>query len=108
MQAVFFKLAQVIPVDEAVLKDSIVKMYGKGEDIVKMNHAAVDNALEALVKVDVPQSWQDAADEVLPEKRSRILLRTYSGRWPDRKVTNCLSGAFTVWKTVLSARYNCL
>jgi pyruvate-ferredoxin/flavodoxin oxidoreductase len=78
MQAVFFKLAQVIPVDEALqlLKDSNVKMYGKkGEDIVKMNHAAVDNALEALVKVDVPQSWQDAADEVLPEKEDPDFIK---------------------------------
>ncbi|HZK23950.1 MAG TPA: pyruvate:ferredoxin (flavodoxin) oxidoreductase [Oscillospiraceae bacterium] len=71
MQAVFFKLAEVIPVEEALrlLKDSIVKMYGrKGENIVKMNHAAVDKALEALIKVDVPQEWQTAADEKLPVK----------------------------------------
>lgn len=63
MQSAFFKLANVIPVDEAVkyLKDSIVATYGrKGEDVVAMNHKAVDRGIDALVKVDIPESWKDA------------------------------------------------
>lgn len=63
MQASFFKLAKVIPVDEAVkyLKESIEKSYGKkGKSIVKMNYEAVDKGLSELVKIDVPASWSSA------------------------------------------------
>ena len=66
-QAAFFKLADIIPVDDAVkyLKDSIVKAYGKkGEKIVNMNYQAVDAGINSLVKVEVPASWANAtADE---------------------------------------------
>ena len=65
-QAAFFKLANVIPIDEAVplLKDAINRTYGKkGQNIVDMNCQAVDKALDALVKIDVPASWKDAKVE---------------------------------------------
>ena len=65
-QAAFFKLANVIPIDEAVplLKAAIDRTYGKkGQKIVDMNCQAVDKALDALVKIDVPASWKDAKDE---------------------------------------------
>jgi len=71
MQSVFFKLANVIPYEKAIeyLKSNIEKMYGrKGQDIVEMNKAAVDRAIDALIKVNVPESWKNAADEVLPIK----------------------------------------
>ncbi|MBR7164171.1 MAG: pyruvate:ferredoxin (flavodoxin) oxidoreductase [Clostridia bacterium] len=64
-QAAFFKLANVIPLDEAVplLKGAINKTYGKkGQKIVDMNCQAVDQALDALVKIDVPASWKTASD----------------------------------------------
>ena len=63
MQTVFFKLAGVLPVDEAIakLKEAIKKTYGrKGEDVVQMNYAAVDAALDNLIEVDVPASWANA------------------------------------------------
>jgi pyruvate-ferredoxin/flavodoxin oxidoreductase len=66
MQSAFFKLADVIPVDEAVgyLNDSIVKSYGKkGDAIVNMNKAAVEKGITGLVKVEVPESWKNAQDE---------------------------------------------
>lgn len=66
MQAVFFNLAEIIPAEEAIkyLKAEIKKLYGKkGDEIVNMNYAAVDRALDALVKVDIPASWKDAQDE---------------------------------------------
>ena len=72
MQAAFFNLSQVLPVDEAVgyLKDSIVKAYGhKGDDIVNMNYAAVDAGLEAAHKVEVPAEWANAEDEVKEENK---------------------------------------
>ncbi|NLV88228.1 MAG: pyruvate:ferredoxin (flavodoxin) oxidoreductase [Tissierellia bacterium] len=72
MQSAFFKLSEVLPIEEAVnhLKKSIVEEYGsKGEDIVKMNYEAVDKGIEALVKVNVPESWKDAKDEEVEEKK---------------------------------------
>lgn len=66
MQSAFFKLTNVIPVEDAVkyLKESIEKVYGrKGSKIVDMNYAAVDKGIEELVKVDVPDSWANAQDE---------------------------------------------
>ena len=65
-QAAFFKLANVIPIDQAVplLKEAINRTYGKkGQNIVDMNCKAVDMALDALVKIDVPASWKDASDD---------------------------------------------
>ena len=66
MQSAFFKLANVIPLDEAIplLKQAINKTYGKkGQNIVDMNCAAVDKALDALVEINVPADWKDAKDE---------------------------------------------
>ncbi len=70
MQTAFFKLANVIPFEDAVayLKESIKKTYGKkGEKIVNMNIAAVDNAIDGLVEVTVPASWSGAAAETAGE-----------------------------------------
>lgn len=66
MQSAFFKLTEVIPVEDAVkyLKDSIVKSYGKkGQKIVDLNNAAVDRGITDLVKVEVPASWANATGE---------------------------------------------
>ncbi len=66
MQSAFFKLANVIPLADAVnyLKDALEKSYGKkGEEIVAMNYKAVDAGTDALVKVAVPASWSGAKEE---------------------------------------------
>ena len=63
MQSAFFKLSEVLPMDEAVkyLKDAIVKDYGKkGDDIVNMNYKAVELGMDALHKVNVPESWKNS------------------------------------------------
>src|SRR5690554_3580024 len=60
MQAAFFKIANVIPVDQAFdyIKTAIKKTYGrKGDKIVNMNIAAVDRAAELLEKIDYPETW---------------------------------------------------
>lgn len=60
MQAAFFKLANVIPFDEAVeyMKTAVKKSYGKkGDDIVAMNFKAIDRGALDLVKVKVDPSW---------------------------------------------------
>ncbi|QGP92057.1 Pyruvate synthase [Neomoorella glycerini] len=66
MQVAFFKIANVIPVDDAIkyIKDSIIKTYGKkGDQIVNMNLAAVDRALEGLEEIKYPDTWAAALDE---------------------------------------------
>lgn len=71
MQSAFFKLADIIPLDDAVkyLKDAVEHSYGlKGKDVVDMNNAAIDMGVNAIVKVDVPASWKDAADTVTEAK----------------------------------------
>lgn len=70
MQTAFFKLADVIPFDQAVayLKDSIKKAYGKkGDHIVNMNVQAVDKAADALVEIKIPADWATASDACATE-----------------------------------------
>jgi pyruvate-ferredoxin/flavodoxin oxidoreductase len=71
MQTAFFKLANVIPVENAIsyLKDQIKKLFGKkGDKIVNMNFAAVDNTLDNLVEIKYPESWADAGDQPVSVK----------------------------------------
>ena len=66
MQSAFFKIANIIPVDDAIkyLKEAVVTSYGKkGEKVVKMNHDAIDLGVNAIVKIDVPAAWKEAQDE---------------------------------------------
>jgi pyruvate-ferredoxin/flavodoxin oxidoreductase len=71
LQAAFFKLSEILPIDDAVkyMKKAVVDTYGrKGKDVVAMNHKAIDAGLESLVKIDVPASWKTpAADKPAPE-----------------------------------------
>ncbi|MDD6094800.1 MAG: pyruvate:ferredoxin (flavodoxin) oxidoreductase [Clostridia bacterium] len=65
LQAAFFKLAEIMPLDEAVgyMKYMATKSYSKfGEDVVAQNHKAIDMGADALVKVDVPASWKNAGE----------------------------------------------
>ena len=69
MQTAFFKLANVIPVEDAIayLKDQIKKMFGKkGDAIVNMNVAAVDKTLDNLVEITYPAAWAEAPDQPGP------------------------------------------
>jgi len=71
MQAAFFKIANVIPPEEAFgfMKGAIKKTYGKkGDKIVQMNMDAVDQAVGALNKIEVPESWAMAGHEDYMEK----------------------------------------
>ncbi len=66
MQSAFFKLANVIPVEDAVkyLKDAVEHSYGnKGQAVVDMNNAAIDQGVNAVVEIAVPASWSEAASE---------------------------------------------
>jgi len=74
MQTVFFKLSEILPVDEAVklLKDAIKKSYGhKGDEIVQMNNKAVDMAIEKIEKIEYPNSWKNAEDKKTEDTNDR-------------------------------------
>lgn len=66
MQSAFFKLADIIPLADAVkyLKEAVDHSYGlKGQAILDMNYAAIDRGVNAIVKIDVPAAWADAAGD---------------------------------------------
>ena len=74
MQSAFFKLANIIPVEDAVkyLKDAVVTSYGKkGQKVVDMNNAAIDKGIESIVEINVPVSWKDAKDEVVEDHHKK-------------------------------------
>ncbi|HBT47610.1 MAG TPA: pyruvate:ferredoxin (flavodoxin) oxidoreductase [Peptococcaceae bacterium] len=82
MQAAFFKIANIIPPEDAFryIKESIEKTYGrKGDKIVKMNQAAVDRAAEALVEIRYPESWlnctQDASQAAAAREEEPEFVR---------------------------------
>ena len=69
LQTCFFALSGVLPQDEAIeqIKKAITKTYGKkGEQIVKMNFAAVDAALAGLHEVKVPATVDGTAQATIP------------------------------------------
>lgn len=75
LQSAFFKLANVMPIDEAIkfMKEAAKKSYGKkGDAIVEMNYKAIDAGVSALHKVEVPASWSNPeADVAAPELTGR-------------------------------------
>ena len=79
LQAAFFKLAKVIPVEDAVehMKAAVKKTYGlKGEKIVNMNLQAVDAGINAVKEVTVKESWKTlsgAAIQPAPENVPDII-----------------------------------
>ena len=61
LQSAFFTLANIMPIDEAIekMKYMAKKSYlKKGEAVVEMNYRAIDAGKDALVKVEVPESWK--------------------------------------------------
>ncbi len=82
LQAAFFKIAGIIPEDDArqYMKDAATKSYSKkGEKIVAMNHAAIDRGMESFHKVNVPEAWKSAEDDtaVVPTTGDRQDLVDY-------------------------------
>ena len=66
MQTAFFKLANVLPVDQAIdyLKKAIEKTYGKkGKNVVEMNWKAVDAALDQIQEINYPDKWAQLTPE---------------------------------------------
>ncbi|MXP77992.1 pyruvate:ferredoxin (flavodoxin) oxidoreductase [Lachnospiraceae bacterium WCA-9-b2] len=68
LQSAFFKLAAIIPEEEAIdlMKAAAKATYGrKGDKIVQMNYDAIDAGAKQVVEVTVPDSWKSCADEGL-------------------------------------------
>ncbi|NDO47664.1 pyruvate:ferredoxin (flavodoxin) oxidoreductase [Clostridium sp. MD294] len=74
LQAAFFKLANIIPIEKAVeyMKAAITKSYGKkGDTILNMNYAAVDKGVDGAVKIDIPAAWANAVDTEVKTERPK-------------------------------------
>ena len=83
LQAAFFKLSGVLPLDEAegYMKDAAIKTFSKkGDKIVNMNLQAIERGLTDAVKIDVPDAWaelpdeEEVVDENLPEFVRKVLI----------------------------------
>lgn len=71
LQAAFFKISNIIPIDDATayMKKAIVDTYGKkGEKVVAMNNKAVDAGVMSVNKIDIPASWANATDATAKTK----------------------------------------
>ncbi len=69
LQSAFFKLANIMPIDEAInyMKYMATKSYSKfGEEVVAQNHKAIEMGADAFVKVDVPAEWANAGETPAP------------------------------------------
>ena len=107
LQAAFFKLANIIPIDEAVayMKEAVVKTYSaKGQNIVEMNCAAIDAGLTGVHAVAVPEAWKNAPedaprkplvgrDELTTEYLNKILVPTNTLTGDSVPVSDFLSTA---------------
>ena len=75
LQSAFFKLADVMPIDEAVeyMKQAAKKSYSKkGDAVVEMNYKAIDAGVDAVHKVEIPASWSNPEpDAPAKEKTGR-------------------------------------
>ncbi|MDY4433584.1 MAG: pyruvate:ferredoxin (flavodoxin) oxidoreductase, partial [Candidatus Flemingibacterium sp.] len=71
LQSAFFALANIMPIDQAVeyMKYMAKKSYAKkGDAVVQMNYNAIDAGVNAIVKIDVPDSWKSIKVEEKEEK----------------------------------------
>ncbi len=70
LQSAFFKLADVMPIDDAInfMKQAAQKSYGKkGQDVVEMNWKAIDAGVDAIHKVEVPAEWANPEADPAPK-----------------------------------------
>ncbi len=77
LQAAFFAIANIIPIDEAVeyMKEAARNSYGaKGEKIVSMNYDAIDAGVQNIKSIKIPDSWKnysllETEEEILPARK---------------------------------------
>ena len=118
LQSAFFKLVPIIPIEESVLlmKEAARKTYfSKGEDVVNKNLMSIDAGIEALVKIEIPDSWKDAVDlekaedENIPAVIKNILEPLNAGKGDDLPVSafkNYEDGSIELGLTAYEKRAN--
>lgn len=115
MQSAFFKIAAIIPVKEAVayLKEAVVASYGhKGETVVAMNTAAIDQGVHCLQKVPIPDSWRQAEnksrqEQAVPDFIRNILIpmnRQEGDKLPVSAFSGLEEGAFPMGSAAYEKR----
>ncbi len=96
MQTCFFAISDILPKEKAILliKDAIKKAYGnKGEKILQSNYAAVDNSVENLFEIKVPNKagsdikMRPAVPEEAPEYVQKVIAEIISGNGDDLPVS---------------------
>lgn len=94
LQAAFFALTKVIPLDTAVedMKKNNYNSYFKkaGQKIVDLNNTAVDIGITAPVKIDIPESWARAEDERRRREKPHLSSRRSYSLWIDSKAISFL------------------
>ena len=103
MQGAFFKLANILPQEEAkqYLKDAVQKAYGKkGEQVIRMNHEAIEHGFTDLVKIQVPAHWKTFTDEEKKQETDGIkepefvaaVMRPMNRQEGDRLAVSAFAG----------------
>lgn len=96
MQTCFFAISGILPKDEAIeqIKKAIKKTYGaKGEEIVKKNFEAVDQTLENLYKIEVPEKVTSTIElppivsDKAPDYVKNVLAKIMAGKGDYVKVS---------------------
>ncbi|MDO4960519.1 MAG: pyruvate:ferredoxin (flavodoxin) oxidoreductase [Eubacteriales bacterium] len=106
MQAGFFKITNIIPLETAVkaLRYQIEKAYGaKGQDVLDMNYAAVDAGIEKVHEVNYPASWADTPDDPVvesdaPEFFKKVLFKMARQEGNDVPVSGFLGHEDGSWE----------
>ncbi|MGD9569619.1 MAG: pyruvate:ferredoxin (flavodoxin) oxidoreductase [Sedimentibacter sp.] len=116
MQAAFFKLAGIIPVEEVskYLKNEVEKSYGnKGQAVIDMNYLSVDKGFDSIKKINVPESWKTAAENTdeksteMPEfvgKIINVMNRQEGDKLPVSTFLNREDGSFPLGVTAYEKR----
>lgn len=100
MQAAFFKLADIIPLEdvEKHLMKEVEASYGsKGQNIVDMNNLAINKGFEGIRKIPVPEAWKNAKDktiEIDPNMPDfiRDVILPMNGREGDKLPVSAFNG----------------
>ncbi len=96
MQTCFFAISGILPREEAIdqIKKAILKTYGaKGEDVVKKNFEAVDQTLENLYKIEVPECATSTIElppivsDKAPDYVKNVLAKIMAGKGDSVKVS---------------------
>jgi pyruvate-ferredoxin/flavodoxin oxidoreductase len=116
MQAAFFRLAEIIPLDDAVrfLKEAVVGSYGKqGQAVIDKNFAAIEKGTKGLVRIAVPPAWKMATDMErdaagrLPEFIEKVMIpmnRQEGDKLPVSTFNGCEDGSFPLGVTAWEKR----